>query len=172
MMRRMPVLAQSTAGAQTAAQPGAQPDPNQLGPITVTAQSLNYNTLVGGPTGPLWQIQWQLSAPSQAGGWIVQHVVTSGRKPSQYQDYYEAWQVLPGSQFSVYADSEDPADDTFVGFSTVISSAAFYEGLNLPAGFIQNNPATAAGILYSTTNNPNLYGGTAPVYRIYSVLDQ
>ena len=102
----------------------------------------------------------------------MQHVVTSGRTLNLSKDYYEAWQVLPGSQVSIYAYSQDPADDTFVGFSTIIASAEFYEGLNLPAGFIQNNPATAAGVLYSTPNNPNLYGGTAPVYRIYSVLDQ
>jgi len=102
----------------------------------------------------------------------VQHVVTSGQTLSQSKDYYEAWQVLPGSQVSIYAYSEDPADDTFVGLSTIIASAAFYEALNLPAAFILNNPATNAGTLYSTATNPNLYGGTAPVYRIYSVVDQ
>jgi hypothetical protein len=137
----------------------------------VTAQSLSYTTLAGSPTGPFWQIQWQLSAPSQA-GWIVQHVVTSGVKPGQYQDYYEAWRVLPGSQNTVFADSDDPTDDTFAGFTSIIASAAFYEGQTLPANFIPNNPFTAAGMLYSTTSNPNFSGGTAPIYRIYSILDQ
>jgi hypothetical protein len=133
--------------------------------VTVTAQqSLSYTTLSGGPSARTWVVQWQLSMPSKSGGWVVQKVVATGPRTT----YWEAWAVSPGTQVTAYASAGDPTDDTFLGFQSISASASFYEGLILPPSFVPNNPTTSAGILPSTTVNPNLSGGTAPVVRTWS----
>lgn len=136
--------------------------------VKITAQapqqSLSYTTLSGGPGRITWVVQWHLSRPSKKGGWIVQQFVSTGPSTT----YWEAWSVTPGTQVTSYASNGDPVDDTFQGFQSVSASASFYEGLTFPSSFVPNNLATAAGILPSTTVNPNLSGGTAPVVRTWS----
>jgi hypothetical protein len=165
-------LARSIPNSQLAQSPiDTGPSADGIPAIVVTAsainnaasqQSLSYNTIQGGPGNNVWVVQWQLSMPSKVGGWIVQRAATTG--PSS--TYWESWYVLPGSQVTLYASAGDPEDDTFQGFASMNASASFYEGLALPPSFQPGN-VPYAGILPSTTVNPNLSGGTTPVVRTW-----
>jgi RHS repeat-associated protein len=138
------------------------------------AQSLSYQNVSGGPTDPMWQIQWQLSDPSPNGGWIVQQIDMTLPDGSQ-TTYWEAWQVAPNSTVTKLTAANPsanspmanlPIDDTFEGAKSITASARFYEGLNLPGSFVQGSVPYATG-LRATRKNPCLSIGSAtpPVNR-------
>jgi RHS repeat-associated protein len=146
------------------------------------AQRLGYTTVMPGPgqntNQDPWQIQWTLSEPSPAGGWIVQQNTITLPDGSQ-TTYWEAWQVAPNATETTQAaamsgSGQVPVDDTFdvepasanVHFH---ASARFYEGLKLPCDFVpHSNPYAQA--LPATSTNPHLplNGATPPVVRNWS----
>jgi hypothetical protein len=112
------------------------------------------------------QGNWKLSKPSEAGGYVVQHVKfeieiddAAGNFVAKGSvEYYEAWKVNPGSDRTIYF-GKYPADDTFAvrnlsanssGCWTIRGSAQFYEGLKLPGDFGVGNAPMAGPILPST----------------------
>jgi RHS repeat-associated protein len=140
-------------------------------------ESLLFQTLAGGPNQSLWEIQWQLSEPSQSGGWIVQQVSINttiykrGMSVPYQTNFWEAWQVPAGSLCPTgLTDTWSSNPDviaTTQGTSTTTASASFYEGLSLPPYFIQKGsgvsgdlPSTPPGI---TPNLPQ--ATTMPVDR-------
>lgn len=141
-----------------------------------------------------WGIQWILARKSEAGGHVVQHVVTSyaiqdatghdvtvrimGQAKS---DFWEAWPFNPGQKVTTFAESGDVEDDNYttmgmtfgktMGVIVITGDAKFYEGLTeLPGGFRKNNPATFAGPLASTTTDPGLREGSASVAHNLTVM--
>jgi len=135
-------------------------------------QKLTFKTVRGGASSKTWVVQWKLSNESKSGGWIVQNVTINDASGKQTYNYWEAWQIPAGSQITNYAITGDINDDEFVGASgsKFNAEARFYEGLQLPSSFQPNNPATAAGILPSTTVNPKLPtdNATEPVDRTWT----
>src|SRR6185437_9817070 len=142
------------------------------------AQSLEYVNVTGGPSDPMWQIQWQLSEPSPTGGLIVQQInmmLPDGTATT----YWEAWPVAPCStvtEMTAATLSENnspmaslPIDDTFEGGKSITASARFYEGLNLPNSFVQGSVVYASG-LRTTSSDPHLpiNNATAPVNRSWA----
>jgi len=105
------------------------------------AQQLSYSTFSGGAFSPNWRIHWQLSEPSQAGGWIVQ-TVTGLLPDGSTITYSEAWQVNAGADETVIS-SFTPFDDVFQGWPYLSATAQFYEGANLPASY------TPGGVQYA-----------------------
>ncbi len=141
------------------------------------AQSLSYQNVSGGPTDPMWQIQWQLSDPSPNGGWIVQQIDMT-LSDGTSQTYWEAWQVAPNSTVTTLTAANPsanspmanlPIDDTFEGAKSITASARFYEGLNLPSSFVQGSVPYATGPR-TTRKNPCLSIGSAtpPVNRSWT----
>ena len=113
---------------------------------------LSYQTVSGGSTAQSWKIQWQLSEPSQSGGWIVQ-TVTGALPSGQTITYSEAWQVAPGA--SSVVDVGMPFDDVFMGFPFLSATAAFYEGADLPSSFVTGK-VPYAGDLPSALGGPGM----------------
>jgi hypothetical protein len=122
---------------------------------------------------------WQLSSPSQ-GGYIIQNVTVTyaifdknGNSTSVLYDgevmspspinYWEAWQVAPGSQLTVTAAAGNKWDETngfpggptgSSGYISVTTSATFYQGLSqLPPGFAVGNAPMAGTLPSATTFN-------------------
>jgi RHS repeat-associated protein len=130
------------------------------------------------------RIKFGLTKPSQNGGYIIQEIIDNvvhrdgnGNIIDQLTyHYWEAWQVPAGSTqttLSKYNSYDDKwLDAGYVGHGSVAvsGSARFYENTSLPSSFVADNPKTNAGILPSTTINPNLptSRATAPVDRNYS----
>lgn len=145
-------------------------------------QRLGYTSVMPGPgqntnQNP-WQIQWNLSEPSPAGGWIVQQntiTLPDGAETT----YWEAWRVdqnstVTAASASLIKSGFDPVDDTFevqpasanIHFN---ASARFYEKLKLPCDFVpDSNPYAKA--LPATSINPHLPldGATPAVVRSWS----
>jgi len=163
-------------------------DPTGLNP-TITIST------VAGPApgkcrGFVWDVNFTLSQPSPRGGYFVQEIQWAGTatdcagtsiapKCVNTRHFWEAWKVLANGtqdelvaagQFT-YADRYSGArcDICTKGTASVTGSLSFYEGLTLPAAFIANNPATNAGDLLSTGQNPNLGGGTAAIAHNISI---
>jgi RHS repeat-associated protein len=136
------------------------------GAVSTSGQSLGFTTMEGSQSSDPWVIQWQLSSPSPTGGWIVQNI-NSVSNGWPVDGFWEAWQVPAGSR---HTDRYPASDDTFSGPKGVmcLGTARFYEGLTLPSSF-QPGAVPTAGVLYSTTINPNLptTNATAPVYRFW-----
>jgi RHS repeat-associated protein len=169
--------AQSQSSAQS--QDGTGTCTGCLATITVTSTvnsasqpSLSYVNAAGGPSQSVWSIQWRLSSPSAAGGYIVQKIHYS--TASANMTYWEAWSVAPGAQTTTLVAGGFGYDDSWLGAGTslfgteswtVAGTAGFYEGLALPSTFIPYNPDTWAGSLPSTTIDPNLPSGN--VIRLY-----
>ena len=118
---------------------------------------LTFKTLSGGKNSSSWTIRWKLAKPSKTGGWIIQEITAVDQFGNPVAHYWEAWQVPANSEYTTTYGIFG-RDDTFQAPSgeRARASARFYEGLTLPAAFIPNNPNTYAGILPSTTGNPNL----------------
>ncbi len=154
-------------------------------PAAATTQSLSKKT-ISGPTGGncgsySWVIQWELDKPAGAsGGHVIQHITAQYNvdkcdgtvKDHQKIDYLEAWPINAGQKVTKWAETGDTADDTYSdpsygsgtkGNIVNVGSAAYYDGITLPADFIVNNPATQAHILPSTTNVRNIPGGSAAI---------
>jgi hypothetical protein len=74
---------------------------------------LDFTTVGGGPKNRSgWDINWNLSQKSKAGGYIVQEITLSDPAGNEFMQYWEAWQVKRGSTLTVYAGKSD-ADDHF-----------------------------------------------------------
>jgi len=141
-----------------------------------STQTLSWRTVEGGPGSGknYWAIFWQLFFPSQDGGYIVQEVDLStttmaGPFPVTVGFvYWEAWEVASGDPITLNQSKAAPWDDKFnIPGATTYGTARFYEGLQtLPDSFKVGNVGWA-GILPSTTVNPNLStdNATSPVTR-------
>ena len=124
--------------------------------------------------GFIWDVKFNLNEASKGGGWIVQKinykriVINCPNLPFLNNDitYWEAWRVTAGAK----GDSDRLAgafnyDDRFSspnfpdskGNTTITGEVRFFEGLNLPAGFVKNNNATYAGGLPATINKPDFW---------------
>jgi RHS repeat-associated protein len=128
--------------------------------------TLNVNdTLIN--NGHNEERQWSLTSSGDAcpilTGEIVQEVTYTGsymNLSGNHQvdrSYWEAWSVLNGViQFNgmdEFGPTPRLLHDTISGTYSVVSSAAFYQNLTLPTGFIANNPETTAGELRSIKNS-------------------
>ena len=136
-------------------------------------QRLVFRTVSGGPNSSSWSIRWGLTKPTKVGGWIVQEITEVDQFGNQVAHYWEAWRVpAHSSRTTLYGVINH--DDMFQGGASgnvVTASARFYAGLSLPSSFIPNNPSTSAGILPSTTANPNLptSNATRPNNRTWTI---
>jgi hypothetical protein len=136
---------------------------------------LKYKIVSGGQGQNPWEIKWSLTHNTKKGGYIVQHIVADFGDAGHF-DYYEAWPVAPKSHTPSIegVDANGNAySDMFSGpdGSHIHGSARFYEGLNLPDSFTVHPPGFPAGILRSTTTNPNLPtdNATAPNVRWWGI---
>ncbi len=158
-------------GAAQKAQEAAQQQNGQQG----IDNSLKYKTVTGGQKQGPWEINWSLKHNSKKGGFIVQHIVADFGDAGHF-DYYEAWPVAPGTHTPSIQGVDGNGNlysDMFSGpaGSHIHGSARFYEGLNLPDSFTVHPPGFPAGILRSTTTNPNLPtdNATAPNVRWWGI---
>jgi hypothetical protein len=124
--------------------------------------------------GFTWDVKFNLNEASKAGGWIVQkvnykrNIINCPNVAFINNDitYWEAWRVTAGAK----GDSDRLAgaynfDDRYSspnfpdtkGNTTITGEVRFFEGLNLPAGFVKNNNATFAGGLPATTAKPDFW---------------
>jgi RHS repeat-associated protein len=125
-----------------------------------------------------WDVTWQLSQPSQSGGYVVQEMLLTGRSSNNpggngTAHYWEAWRIMAGATqtpsiaagLSQWDDSFKVGPQTGSGSITWRGSARFYEGLILPSTFKPGQPF--AGAALSTTIDPHLSTthATAPVNR-------
>jgi RHS repeat-associated protein len=137
-------------------------------------QKLTFITISGGQGSKNWVIQWKLSRKSPKGGRIVQQVTLTDSAGKQVMVFWEAWQVPADSQFTTFHGIGSGIDDTWsagiLSHFNATASARFYEGLELPASFIVNNPDTPAYRLPSTTIDPHLptSAATDPVDRTWT----
>ena len=164
---------------------GAKPNKPTPPKPTPTGQKLtiNFDSITIGTCGGVdFDTHFTLSQKSHKGGYIIQKVVNTwtvyNHTTGEFTDtrpfvsgtpYWEAWYVPPDTDSS----KVDLADEfSWVGslpwggsgtwgHVTKTGDATFYEGLTLPSTFSNNNPATGAGNMPSTTTNPNISGGVA-----------
>lgn len=130
-----------------------------------------------------WLVVYQLARRSRRGGWIVQKVCEDrdiyecdGRE-SDVQTlpaFWEAWEVRPGRRITaevdlgleLYDDEFSEADHPGTEGSVHIwGSLRFFEGVDLPAGMVPNNPDTPAGGLPSTTVEPPFWSGLGSTHH-------
>ncbi|MBC7870675.1 MAG: hypothetical protein H7Y09_07530, partial [Chitinophagaceae bacterium] len=131
-------------------------------------KQLTYQTLKGGPSEPIWQIRWELSEPTAAGGWIVQEVKATFTGEFFVRRFWEAWHVKLEQTVSETNNSEDDWGDPGAknGLEVIVrGSARFYEGLDLQ-GFDPDAVPETGGIP-GTRTNPKLdtKSATEPVNR-------
>jgi len=206
-----PIFAMDPLGMGPAAsQPSIQPN------LTLTTRTIRAAEGQNCGKWLPWQIQWNLSAPAQGNGWIVQevHVVIApepcdcGDTASAKRDrdhckddlvYWEAWpvttngstvstdflqyaahsrnlqfwQLIPGPDR--HAETTDSIGNAVTcgmcnkGEISISTTAAFYQGLNLPTSWTLNNPKTHARGIPSTTEKPSLPQPTsAPISRTFN----
>jgi hypothetical protein len=161
--------------------PGNPYDPNQDPILQQILQQgtpqLTYHTVSGGPNSPEWSVHFELSSPSDIGGYIAQNINEVNVFGEQVYNYTEFWQVDPDSQFTVYW-GDIPADDTFSGGpmgDVVDANAAFYQGMQLPPGTFSSgscDPATkAAESLPAIPGDyaPPIMNPTVPVTRTWTI---
>jgi hypothetical protein len=155
-------------------------------PVT---QFPKINSLFNSPTDKTcgeveWLVEFVLPTPAQDNGWIVQQIVRTydirdsngkvvdpklnGTKPT----FWEAWAVLKGATTTktrflknpdgrTYDDVFDqPNRGLYKGTFKVEALAKFFQVDPLPSDFIQNNPATPAKTLHSTTKKPPFWDDT------------
>jgi hypothetical protein len=149
------------------------------------ARTLTKQTIAGPTAGNCgeftWIVQWHIDKLSgAAGGYVVQTVdvendirdCANSPTDTSKKLFQEAWQINPGQTVTGYAETGDVNDDTYAGPSKgtatkgsiqATATAAYYDGLTLPADFIINNPNTFAGMLPSTTTIHILNGGTPTI---------
>ena len=96
-------------------------------------QRLGYRTIKGGSRSAIWQIQWQLSEPSQNPGYVVQ-TVTGVTPDGQTVVYSEAWEVGTGDVNTMISQTRQ-VDDTFAGWKSLRAEATYYDGLTLPDSY-------------------------------------
>jgi hypothetical protein len=116
-----------------------------------------------------WDVKFNLNEASKAGGWIIQkitykrNVINCPNVPFLNDDitYWEAWRVAAGAKgdsdrlagaFNYDDRYSSPNFPNTKGNTTVTGEVRFFEGINLPAGFVKNNNKTYAGGLPATTD--------------------
>jgi hypothetical protein len=128
---------------------------------------LMFKTMWGNPTNKTgWFIQWRLTAPSVAGGWVVQHM-RAGNLQGEQLNYWEAWSVSAGksvTDLSAILGYDDA--NSIRGWA--LGVARFYEGLLLPPSFAAGN-VDSAGTAPATYIDPKLptNSATAPNSRYF-----
>lgn len=145
--------------------------PTTGNPITIT----NDGDPTKGDCGEyFWRVKFTLSAPSVAGGWIVQEYKRTPKiddcsdNPVDHNvlHYWEAWRIDPGSTIdSARANGSYTFDDQYSegphpntkGSIKIEGKVQFFEGAVLPPNFIPNNPNTWAGGLPSDTLPPPFF---------------
>jgi len=158
------------------------------GAVAPRGQNPSIRTLYGGPAdlgcgGVEWLVEFQLTRPAEADGWVVQQVMRSYdiRKPdgsvadprlnAPKAPFWEAWPVKKGATRTAnrydatddgrtYDDSFDqPPRPALKGEFKVVAVVKFYE-VALPSTFVKHNPLTRAVDLPSTTTRPDFWDGT------------
>jgi hypothetical protein len=121
-----------------------------------------------------WDVKFNLNEASKAGGWIIQkitykrNVISCPNVPFLNDDitYWEAWRVAAGAKgdsdrlagaFNYDDRYSSPNFPNTKGNTTVTGEVRFFEGINLPAGFVKNNNKTYAGGLPATTDKPDFW---------------
>jgi hypothetical protein len=171
---RANLIATSLAGSTTtfSADNGSVSAEGKLIPATITVtgvdldgQWLQSTATAGGPEShpgnAVWQRQWRLAHASPLGGYIVEEVTQSVHGTSADgsairpipNHSWLAWQVAAG------ATAPSPSLDSFSrdaltgsGEEIVTAVARFYEGLTLPASFVEALSPYAEGLWTSATN--------------------
>lgn len=133
-----------------------------------------------------WQIQWNLSAATKKGGYVVQHVtMESSVKDCQGNDitkeryrkltYSEAWSVYPnrvGPTFSNIVDDTfywPGTDNCTEGWFQISGVAEFVPVTNLPPQFSIVRGVREAGGLLSTEPAMAVPGGTGQINRKFRI---
>lgn len=129
-------------------------------------QRLGFQTLKGGSYSNKWQIRWELSEPSENGGYVVQ-TVTGVLPNGELVHYSEAWEIGTGDTATMISQNMVP-DDTFSGWQILSSEATYYDGLTLPDSYTYGGAKYAHDLL-SQSGPAGIYGckGTNIVRRFY-----
>jgi uncharacterized protein RhaS with RHS repeats len=148
----------------------------QLVAVTVDGPTRNENGAVR------WEVRWDLSRPSEVGGWVVQQMqISSGgtyvsgvEEENPGGPYWEAWRVEPGQSSATGTDTirRGPVDTSLIRnmYMKWNGSARYYEGLILPATFVWGQ-VREAGSMMSTYDDPRLPAdnATEPVIRSFEM---
>jgi hypothetical protein len=155
--------------------------------MTVT-QNPKINSLYDSPTDKTcgemeWLVEFVLPEPAQGNGWIVQQVtrtydirkgdgsVMDPKLNRTQPTFWEGWAVQKGATYTqtrylkqldgrTYDDVFDqPSRGLYKGTFKVEALAKFFQ-VELPSDFRQNNPATPAKTLHSTTTKPPFWDDT------------
>jgi hypothetical protein len=110
------------------------------------------------------KIKWELSAPSENGGWIIQHIRVFSPEGELIRYFWEAWEVSANSTQTSLGVNGAPFDDHFRDYAgtKVYAEARYYDGIQLPPTFAVNQGNTAtrtmttAGILPASIVDPRL----------------
>ena len=158
-----------------------------------SAQDPNITTVPnGGPKdlgcgGFDWKVWFDIPEAAGKDGWVIQEVTATfdaknaDDSPNfkKTYHYWEAWEVKSGKKVTVWQDQNlDDNDDQYFSSSrpntkgtiTYVGKAKFYEG-PLPPDFKKNNPDTIAGILHSTTKEPDFWDESGTTHNISSTWD-
>ena len=134
-----------------------------------------------------WKVWFSIGAPAGADGWVIQEITADatwtkkdGTEVKEPYHYWEAWQLKKGKKTTIYQDEGlDDNDDMYYtpsrpagskGKDVTLGKARFFEGA-LPADFKQNNPATVAGILYSSATQPDFWSGSMADHNLTCTWD-
>ena len=152
---------------------------NENGNGNGDSQAITINNVAGpemkGCGGFEWKTSFSLANDSDSGGYFVQkiriHRDATKECPTNYNEeditYWEAWKVNADTNVTTYLEKDpDTYDDMYAwtswpnseGFHTNTGDLKFFEGLSLPGHFKKNNPNTFAGMLPSTTKEPDFWG--------------
>ena len=118
--------------------------------VHLEGQALSFTTVDGGPNSSHWVRQWHLAKPSPHGGCVIESVTKTvvGTMPGNgapitpfLTAYWVAWRVAPGAKITT------PATDDFqssyprgsTGTVTISATARFFEGTDVPPGFLPGN---------------------------------
>ncbi|HEY4289313.1 MAG TPA: hypothetical protein VGN00_19565 [Puia sp.] len=163
--------------------PLAKSAPKQEPPVPVIPQLSAKPSYVNneGCSDLTFGINWDLSHNSSPkGGFIVQEVTITYMAidchgypvPLKFKSplhYFEAWQVMPDSTgiapenadgFHFSAETRDHTAHT-IGVAIFSAAATYHDNVSpeeMPGHMVRKNPHTAAGILLSSTSDPNLGG--------------
>ena len=134
-----------------------------------------------------WNVWFSIPAAAGSDGWVIQEVKADARftkkdgtKVHEPYHFWEAWQLKKGKTTTIYQDEGlDTNDDSYYtparaagskGYDKTYGKVKFYEG-PLPSDFKTNNPATVAGILYSSTSAPWYWDGSGVSHDLICTWD-
>lgn len=149
------------------------------------AIQLQIEYLLGGNGECPQEIFWRLSSPSQLGGIVVQEVEvnwTGSNLVPHSAHFWEGggvgyWTIAPGDTRTamynyLHANNLPGYDDRFAnenpnwhGVIGITARASFYEGQTTPSTFSVPTSLSGSGTLPSSTQNPNLTGGSNVIQR-------